>query len=175
MNVCWSITLLLLVASVFQAVPADASESSGGYIYDLVAPGTNLSIVINVAGDMAGIQNRRDANPSTELGEFSGPIRDCSDAIFLCIDGPLLIRVPRDPRLTEWRYQGVSCLARPLRAGVLQYRCHTVIYGRRVDSTYDYSSSRGVISFGGMPLWAHGRFRLRGRQGIFSNGPLGGA
>lgn len=158
---------LLLAASVFCVTPVDASGRSGGYIYDLFAPDSNLSIVI--AGDTASLQSRRGADPLAEPGEFSGLMGDCSDATFLCVDGPLLIRVPKDLGVTGWRYHGVSCLARPLRVDVLRYSCHTAIDGRRVDTEYDYSLSRGIISFQGMPLWVRGQFRLRGRRGMFSN------
>lgn len=172
MQICRAVALSMLVVSLFWVAPVDASGSAGGYIYDLLDRGSNLSIVINGAGNWAGIQNRRGADPAADPGEFSGPIGDCSDVTFLCIDGPLLIRVPRDPGLTGWRYHGVSCLARPLVAGVLRYNCHTTIYGRRVDTAYDYSLSRGVIAFQRMPLFDRGRFRLRGQRGIFSDGPL---
>lgn len=173
MDICRVVALSLLVVSVFRVAPVEASDSSRGYIYDLLDRGSNLSIVVNVAGDWASIQNRRGADPKAEPGEFSGQIGDCSDVTFLCIDGPLLIRVPRDTSLTGWRYRGVSCLARPLRAGVLRYSCNRTMYGRHVGTAYDYSLSRGVIAFERMPLWARGRFRLRGWRGIFSNGPLG--
>lgn len=172
MEIRRAIARLLLMASVFGATPADASDRSGGYTYDLLAPGSNLSIVINVAGDTAGIQSRRGADPSAEPGEFSGAMGDCSDSIFLCVEGPLLIRVPRDPGLTGWRYHRVSCLARALSTDILRYNCHTTIDGRRVDTAYNYSLSRGIISFQGMPLLARGRFGLRGRLGIFSKGNL---
>lgn len=128
-DICRTAALSLLVASAFQVAPADASESSGGYVYDLLDRDSNISIVINVAGDWASVQNKRGADPAAEPGEFSGPMGDCSDATFLCIDGPLLIRVPRDSSLTGWRYHGVSCVARQLGAGVLRYHCHTGIKG----------------------------------------------
>ena len=103
-----AIALLLSVMGVLRVAPAVAADGPGGYIYDLVARGSNLSIVINVRGDIAGIQDRRDADPSVESGESSGSIGDCSDVTFFCIDGPLLIRVPRDLGLTGSK-QGSEC------------------------------------------------------------------
>jgi hypothetical protein len=132
--------------------------------------GDNRSIVINVVGDTASTQSRWSADPTAEPGEFSGLIEDCSDAMFLCIKGPLLVRVPKDLGLTGWRYHGVSCLAHQLGPSVLRYDCQTSIYGRRVNSAYVYSSSRGVISFYGMPIEGRGWFRLRGQRGLFSRG-----
>lgn len=66
---------LLLAAGVFCVMPVDASDRSGGYIHDLFAPDSNLSIVINIAGDTASLQSSRGADPLAEPGRNRGQVR----------------------------------------------------------------------------------------------------
>ena len=163
-----------MVITGLWVAPANAARAPGSYIYGVAGWADNRSTVIKIQGDTASTQSRRHADPSAEPGEFSELIEDCSDVTFVFISGPLTIRVPRDLGLAGWRYRGVTCLGRVQSPGVLRYTCHTMIYGRRVESAYVYSVSRGIVSFRGMPMEGPGWFRLRGSQGIFSNGSLGG-
>lgn len=168
-RVCVVMAMTSLLAS--PATVARDAESGRGYIYDAMAAGDHRAVVIDAVTRYVAIQDRRDAKVDDQRGAFGGYYKNCGNARFHCLEGSLDIVVPRTISVRQWNYRGLSCKRTGEPVGdTIQVRC-TSSRHYRTGTTFTYSLSRGILSFGNSRVGGtRGGFVLRGQHGLFSRG-----
>lgn len=157
---------------VFFAPLAHSAEKCRAYIYDATNAGDNRAIIVDRVTHHVGIQDKRNVRPDASDGDFGGSYEDCGNDIFYCLSGPLDIVIPKSVTVKQWVYVGLSCKKEGPRNGVYRVTC-TSSRLHRTGTSFTYSPSRGVLSFGNSPVGGivHGNgFALRGQHGLFSSG-----
>lgn len=158
--------------SALLAPAAHGTEHGNGYIYDAIDAGDNRAVVVNRANHYVGIQDKRNAHIDAEIGDFGGLYEDCGNEIFFCLAGPLDIIIPKSLPMKQWRYLGLSCKSVDEPEGdIIHITCSSArMY--HTGTTFTYSLSRGVLSFGNSRVGGTrgDGFVLRGQSGLFSRG-----
>lgn len=167
---------VVCVASVIYSVACSAlaahrTENCKDYIYDAIGVGDNRAVVVNRVTRYVSIQDKREASVDAMPEAFSGSYEDCGNKIFSCLTGPLDIVIPKAMPMTQWKYHGLSCKrVGSIEGNAIRVTCSS---SRRyhTGTSFTYSPSRGVLSFGNSPIGGtRGGFKLRGQSGLFSPG-----
>jgi hypothetical protein len=165
-------TIALLSIVLFTS-HAHSTEKCTGYIYDAINADDNRAIVINRITHYVGIQDKRDVHLEASFGNFGSFYEDCGNDAFYCLSGPLDIVIPKSVAMKQWKYNGLSCkrLKEP-QDDILSVTC-TSSRLHHTGTSFTYSPSRGLLSFGNSPVGGVTRgngFALRGKRGLFSSG-----
>ncbi|GAA0264682.1 hypothetical protein GCM10009126_33020 [Rhodanobacter caeni] len=167
---CATIAALLIV---FFAPLAHSTEKCNGYIYDAISAGDNRAIVVNRITHYVGVQDKRDVRFDASFGNFGSFYEDCGNDTFYCLSGPLDIVIPKSVAMKQWEYNGLSCKRLKYPQGdTFRVTC-TSSRLHHTGTSFTYSPSRGVLSFGNSPVGGVTRgngFVLRGKRGLFSSG-----
>jgi hypothetical protein len=163
---------IALLATLFAPL-AHGTEKCNGYIYDAINAADNRAIVINQITHYVGIQDKRDVRLDASFGNFGAFYEDCGNDAFYCLSGPLDIVIPKSVAMKQWEYNGLSCkrLGDP-QDDIFSVTC-TSSRRYHTGTSFTYSPSRGVLSFGNSPVGGVTRgngFALRGKRGLFSSG-----
>jgi hypothetical protein len=160
--------LAIFIVSIMPSLSyACSCTEKQGFIYDAFDKTTdNTSWVFNFSTHLVSLQAKYDASIHENKSEIAGPLNNCGNDNYFCVNEPVKMVIPKIFGGVEWTYLGITCRRRS-RSKAETYTIYCG-YGNNLSTIIKYSLERGIISFNGSSKLYGVEYRIRGHCGMFA-------